>query len=252
MGGLLARAALRVATDVKIERVVQLGPPNRGSFAPVQAMRASYPTVRKLAALDRHNSAEDIAQRVFRTLPGIYELFPESLDAHDADLFNAENWPQDSLTPARNLLRTARAAREQLPRGDDRCHVIAGVDQETVISATLRNNEFEYAIARAGDGTVPQMRATWDGAHHWYVTENHGALPLNESVLAGLVDLLREGSTEHLSRQHSGTQNVIRRIGDSELRQHARAKVAWDALSIDSRRRILEPVFTAEFLATIL
>ena len=248
MGGLLARAAMQIESDVRIERVVQLGAPNRGSFAPVQAMRASYPTVRKLAALDRQHSAEEIAQKVFRTLPGIYELFPDG-NGRDADLFDAANWPQDALTPDRDLLHKARAAREQLPRGDERCHAITGVAQETVISAKLRDNEFEYTLARAGDGTVPQVRSTWDGARHWYVAENHGALPLNEAVLAGLVDLLRDGRTEHLSQEHSGSQEITRVVRDSELRRHARAKVAWDTLSIESRRRILEPVFTVEFLA---
>jgi len=249
MGGLLARAALGIAKDVRIERVVQLGAPNRGSFAPVQAMRATYPTVRKLAALDRQHSAEQIAREVFRTLPGLYELFPESLSVTDPDLFDAVNWPRDELTPDRERLHAAHSARKHLPRGDERCHVIAGVSQETVISATLRDNEFEYAIARAGDGTVPQARSKWDGARHWFAAENHGALPLNESVLAGLVDLLRDGHTEHLSREHVDSQEIIRRVSDSDLRQHARAKVAWDSLSIESRRRILEPVFTAEFIA---
>jgi len=68
MGGVVARLAL--ATDPgHIARVVQLGSPNLGSFAPVLALRAVYPTVRKLAALDLRHDAEDLARIVFRTLP---------------------------------------------------------------------------------------------------------------------------------------------------------------------------------------
>jgi pimeloyl-ACP methyl ester carboxylesterase len=249
MGGLLARAALSVATEVEIERIVQIGAPNRGSFAPVQAMRASYPTVRKLAALDRYHTAEEIAEKVFRTLPGLYDLFPEAVNPGAADLLDAENWPQDALTPDPKLLRKARLARAHLPEGDARCHAIAGVGQETVVEATLRGNEFEYAITRDGDGTVPQLRSIWKGARHWFVNENHGALPLNESVLAGLVDLLRAGNSEHLSQECPASSEIIRRVSDSELRRHACCKVAWDTLSMESRRRILEPVFTQEFKA---
>ncbi|HEU4604234.1 MAG TPA: hypothetical protein VFS24_19820 [Steroidobacteraceae bacterium] len=249
MGGLVARAALGIQKRIEIERVVQLGAPNHGSFAPVLAMRASYPTVRKLAALDRSHSAEEIAEKVFRTLPGIYDLFPDSLRTGDADLFDISNWPVDALTPDRDLLLKARSSRVHLPRADARCHSIVGVAQETVIAANLRDNQFEYSVACNGDGTVPLERAIWSGAQHWYSSENHGALPTNESVLGGLVDLLRNGKTERLSREPSGSNEIIRRIADMELRAHARHKVAWDSLSIDSRRRILEPVFTSEFLA---
>jgi hypothetical protein len=38
-------------------------------------------------------------------------------------------------------------------------------------------------------------------------------------------------------------------VTDEELRSQAVAKVRWESLSLDSRRRILEPVLTAEFLA---
>ncbi|MFL6618741.1 MAG: esterase/lipase family protein, partial [Povalibacter sp.] len=43
MGGLVARAALGQDADLQIAKLVQLGAPNAGSYAPVQAMRAVYP-----------------------------------------------------------------------------------------------------------------------------------------------------------------------------------------------------------------
>jgi pimeloyl-ACP methyl ester carboxylesterase len=250
MGGLVARAALALDEQVTIRRVIQLGAPNRGSFAPVQAMRASYPTVRKLASLDQQHSAEELAQKVFRTLPGLYDLFPDALHAPAENLFDAANWPQDGLVPDGELLRRARDTRSALPAADERCHVIAGTAQHTVVAANVRDNQFEYLIALDGDGTVPRERTTWHGAQHWYVQENHGALPLNETVLAGLVELLRTGQTSQLCREATNSTAIIRRITDGDLRQHARHKVSWDTLSIESRRRILEPVFTAEFSAT--
>ena len=76
MGGLVARATLPKGGS-RIRRIVQIGAPNAGSFAPVLALRGVYPTVRKLAALDLRHSAEDLARIVFRTLPSLHELLPE-------------------------------------------------------------------------------------------------------------------------------------------------------------------------------
>ena len=69
MGGVVARVAYGRQSSARVARVVQLGAPNHGAFAPVLALRGVYPTVRKLAALDRRHSAEDLARIVFRTLP---------------------------------------------------------------------------------------------------------------------------------------------------------------------------------------
>jgi pimeloyl-ACP methyl ester carboxylesterase len=71
MGGVVAKVAYGRQSTRRVVRVVQLGAPNHGSFAPVLALRGVYPTVRKLAALDRRHSAEDIARIVFRTLPSL-------------------------------------------------------------------------------------------------------------------------------------------------------------------------------------
>src|SRR5690242_7797945 len=52
MGGLISRAALALPGTGSVERVLLLGTPNRGSFAPVQALRGTYAVVRKIARLD--------------------------------------------------------------------------------------------------------------------------------------------------------------------------------------------------------
>lgn len=246
MGGLVARAALANDRQRRIVRLVQLGSPNQGSFAPVQALRAVYPTVRKIAALDFQHSAEDLARTVFHTLPGLYQLLP----TQPHDLFDVNAWPDDDLKPDVQLLAQAREARERLAAADERCSVIAGVNQETVVAATVRGSQFEYTMRRDGDGTVPLAAAHWPGARSWFIDENHGGLTLNTTVLAALDDLLRHGQTDRLS-QHAppGDSTAERTVTDEELRREAVAKVRWDSLSLDSRRRILEPVITTEFRA---
>lgn len=251
MGGLIARAALRYDKQRRFAKLVQLGAPNTGSFAPVQALRAVYPTVRKIAALDRLHSAEELAQRVFLTLPGLYQLLPCVQSAGEIDLFDADNWPSD-LPPNAALLEHARKVRERLPDADRRCFVIAGVEQETTTSLARTGDAFAYEVRRAGDGTVPLSRALWTGARTWYAAQNHGALSFDSTVLAALVDVLRDGATERLaSSAPRNSEEVVRRVSDVELRAQAVHKVDWESLSILSRRRILEPVLTSEFLAPV-
>jgi pimeloyl-ACP methyl ester carboxylesterase len=242
MGGLVARAAL--AYDKRrIARLIQLGAPNDGSFAPLQALRAVYPTVRKIAALDRMHTAEQLARAVYHTLPGIYQMLPSGL-------FDPHNWPADELAPDPKLLTRARKVRAKLPKANDRCNVIVGAGQETIVSVSLSEGGFKYEYRAEGDGTVPLARAQWSDAATWFVSENHGALTQNDVVLAAVADILKTGDTHRLRTTAPRAPDASRTITDAELRAIALRKVLWETLSLDSRRRILEPVLSPEFLAS--
>ncbi|MBK6348371.1 MAG: hypothetical protein IPF50_00490 [Proteobacteria bacterium] len=115
LGGAVARLALGRQRSERITRIVQLGAPNHGSFAPVLALRGVYPTVRKLAALDRRHSAEDLARIVFRTLPALHELLPDPDSAGGPDMFEATSWPDDPLRPDPQRLLAARRERARWP-----------------------------------------------------------------------------------------------------------------------------------------
>ena len=248
MGGVVARAALTLDSTDRIRKLIQLGAPNAGAFAPVQALRAVYPTVRKIAALDHQHSAEELARKVFLSLPGLYQMLP-SQQAGELDLFDVRSWPQDELTPNPMLLETAKAGRARLVSADDRCMLIAGVAQETLTRVRVVDNQFEYTVARDGDGTVPLALAHWPDARTWYVNESHGSLTNNDAVLAAVVDLLKSDQTQRLTSDAPARDySIVRVTNDHELRQQATRKVTWDALSLDTRRRILEPVISPEFL----
>lgn len=247
MGGLVARAALAMPDGKRIAKVIQLGAPNNGSFAPVQALRAVYPTVRKIAALDHRHTAEELARKVFLLLPGLYQMLPSS--GAGPDLFDLRSWPQDDLVPDAAMLAHARAVRAGLASADSRCSMIAGVEQETITAIRLVDNQFEYTITRDGDGTVPLQLAAWSGARSWYARESHGGLTTNDAVLAAVVDLLKQDTTQQLSSTPPApSTSAGRTANDRDLRQQALRKVVWDTLSLDSRRRILEPVISPEFL----
>jgi pimeloyl-ACP methyl ester carboxylesterase len=249
MGGLVARAALAHDKKRRIAKLIQLGAPNDGSFAPLQALRAVYPTVRKIAALDRNHTAEQLARTVYHTLPGIYQMLPSAAGPGEIDLFDPHQWPDDELAPDAKLLARARRVRARLPDADERCSVIAGVGQETIVAATLRGRAFEYEFRAEGDGTVPLARARWPEAATWFVKENHGALTQNDVVLTAVCDILKDGDTRRLRTTAPPPDAAPRKLTDDDLRAAVLHKVQWEKLSLESRRRILEPVLTPEFLA---
>jgi pimeloyl-ACP methyl ester carboxylesterase len=249
MGGLVARAALGLDAKSRIAQLIQLGVPNQGSFAPVQALRAVYPTVRKIAALDPQHSAEQLAGSVFRTLPGLYQMLPGPQAYTERNFFDVHSWPTDDFTPDAGMLATALISRNRLAAADERCSLIAGTQQETITAVANCASGLEYIITRAGDGTVPLSFAAWPGARTWYLEENHGALAANDRVMDAVIELLQRGSTDKLATSNGGIDLSERRVTEAELRAQVRGKVRWDALSIDTRRRILEPIVAAEFAA---
>lgn len=249
MGGLVARAALTLDDEARIKRLVQLGAPNAGSFAPVQALRAVYPTVRKIAALDHSHSAEELARKVFLGLPGLYQMLPSPERCDGLDLFDPRSWPDDDLPPNARLLSEARDRRSRLSDADGRCALIAGIGQETITSVRCVHNQFEYTITRDGDGTVPLALAQWPKARTWYANESHGGMMTSNNVLTAVIELLKSDTTHHLSnRAPQPDRTIVRVTTDRELRSQATRKVLWDSLSLDTRRRILEPVISPEFL----
>ncbi|MBC7982651.1 MAG: alpha/beta fold hydrolase [Candidatus Obscuribacterales bacterium] len=250
MGGLVARAALAADKQKRIGKIIQMGTPNFGSFAPVQALRAVYPSVRKLAALDPNHSAEQLARHVFRTLPGLYQLLPAAKNTRELDLLDLESWPDDLLGPDATMLASARAVRHNLGAANKNCHHVIGVNQETITRVTKTRSGFVYHSNLDGDGTVPRSLAEWPGAKMWYINERHGNLPNNEYVAAAIVDLIRQGTTRKLQRDWQPTKTpALAPISDSQLRRELRGKVRLSELSVSERRRILEPVISAEFRA---
>ncbi|MGC3981315.1 MAG: alpha/beta fold hydrolase [Steroidobacteraceae bacterium] len=249
MGGLVARAALKQAGTAKVTRVIQLGTPNQGAFALVQALRGCYPTVRKLGAVDHFHSAEALTQQVFRSYYSFYEMLPPKSFSPGIDLFDVRQWPQDTLTPPAERLKLGRPLPRHLSIADRRCHVIAGVDQATVCGLHRQHNEFIFEYRQAGDGTVPLALAQWDGAQHWYVAEAHGLLPRNTQVCQAVIDLLQTETTQLLTNQYQPTDPSSFTRSESELRALLNGKVRWDQLPMNERRDLLEPVISPTFSA---
>ena len=246
MGGLVARAAFGKASK-KVGRVVMLGTPNFGSFAPVQCIRGVYSMVRKLAFLDLGHSAGEIAGKVLNTFPGLYHMLPSRKTFSTVDLFDPGVWPKEGPQPAQAILKGTPAVQATLAPGQEGFTLIAGVDQETVTGLTRGEKEFLYELSREGDGTVPLAFAELPGAKTYYVQESHGSLPNNRVVAQAVADVLATGRTTVLPDTWTPVRIAPRTVSDKQLR----ATPVYDdqrgrKLSQREMRRVLDEFLSPE------
>ncbi|MEO8307574.1 MAG: hypothetical protein ABI616_05995 [Pseudomonadota bacterium] len=242
MGGLVGRAALLAAEGAKVHRLVTLGAPHDGSFAPVQALRGVYPLVRRIAQLDPLRSAETLARDVFATFHSLYQVLPRPHSG--LDLLDPRNWPSSGPQPNATLL--ARVPMLQLGGPDNRIVTVAGYGFYTVVNAALVHDDFFYRIESGGDGTVPTTRAVMAGVPAWYCRVAHSELPRNAAVQAAVVKLLA-GETPALSTQPIAEPGSGYAVSDRELRAQFNEKINWALLTPAARRHFLdslnEPIF---------
>jgi pimeloyl-ACP methyl ester carboxylesterase len=240
MGGLVSRAAVALPGTGRVERVLLLGTPNLGSFAPIQALRGTYAVVRKLARLASNDSAEFLSGEIFNTFPSLYQMLPAGHCSNGTDLFDAASWPSTGPRPVPALLEHARTLQSVLAQPDDRFASIVGIGQETVTSVRRRDDDFVYTITRRGDGTVPAISATLPGAPAHYAPVAHSDLTRDQVVAAAVVDILRTGRTKRLPTRWATASRAEARITDRQLRRTHVQKVDWAALEPQERRIFLQ------------
>ena len=240
MGGLLARSALthygQRAGAERIRRVVGIGVPHAGSIAAVQALRATYPVVCRLAAIDRLHDVETLTRVVFRSFPSLYQMLPTLAGL---DLFDPAQWPRGGSQPEPALLHAARDFSAQLASADQRFVSLIGTGQRTVTGLAVRGEQFRYAISAAGDGTVAAACATLPGARNYSVRGEHSELPRSETVALAVVDLLRRGHTRRLRAGVNARAGRSAFVSDNTLRRLLGGKRDWAAMSLTERRRYL-------------
>jgi hypothetical protein len=240
MGGLVSRAALTQPGMSNVERLVLLGTPNFGSFAPLQALRGTYPVVRKISSLVGTGTPETLAAQIFNSFPSLYQMLPSAQRNGCANLFDPAEWPRTGPRPNEALLREARDIQSKLVQADERICVVVGVGQETVTAVTKRKDDFVYTVTRQGDGTVPAASAGLPGARNHYTSAAHSDLTRDPTVAAAVTDLLLTGTTQHLPSKWKSKSVVQATISDQQLRRMHRDKVDWAALEPDERRVFLE------------
>jgi CHAT domain-containing protein/pimeloyl-ACP methyl ester carboxylesterase len=241
MGGLVARSAL-LEKPRNLARIVMLGTPNFGSFAPIQAVRGQYSIVNKIAFIDIQHSREDLA-KIFSTFPGLCEMIP-SPEKYVQNFFDLSSWPESGVRPDKAALVAALKTQRQLPTEYDELYIIAGVDQETVVDASAANGEFVYTTSAAGDGTVPLRCVLLPSAKRtYYVVDSHGSLPNNADVERAVDAILATGETSVLPTKYEARRAGPMRI----LRERDLAAPPYQgnrgrALSVAEKRRLIEEV----------
>ena len=245
MGGLVTRAAVAQKAP-KIKRIVMLGTPNYGSFAPVQVLRAVYPILRKIAFIDLKHSANKLVKKVFRTFPSLYEMMPWPEKFSTVDLYNLTGWPSTGPAPISNLFQSARQVQQSLAPADQRFTLIAGVNQETVVGVHMEDNEFSYDLSMEGDGTVPLALAQLPGAKTYFIEESHGSLPNNRQVAKAVDDILATGATAALpDRWEVSRAGVTRMVKDSDFKEIEFGGSGGRALSQREQRQLLDELVSA-------
>jgi len=213
MGGLVARRMIALFPEVWASmqdqenkgcggRLIQLGTPNRGSFAIPMVFTGQESLVRKLALLDRKHDLAALLP-ILGTFPGSYQMLPAPDSGSDdrARLYRQETWGAAPVVPP--FLERAKRFHEGLAKVVDpaRMVYIAGYDRNTPFRIRVKKpGHFEYQITRSGDGRVPHDLGVLNQVRTLWVDEDHGALVRNASVLAGIHDLLRSGNTVELEQ----------------------------------------------------
>src|SRR5262245_35969147 len=241
MGGLVARSAL-LEKPKNLARIVMLGTPNFGSFAPIQAVRGQYSIVNKIAFIDIRHSKEDLA-KIFCTFPGLCEMIP-SPEKYVQNLFDLSSWPADGTHPDKAALAAALKTQRQLPTDYDELYIVAGVDQETVVEAAVTNNEFTYTTSLAGDGTVPLQCVLLPSAKQtYYVAESHGSMPNNADVERAVDAILATGETSVLPTKYEARRaGPMRILRERDLVAPPYQGNRGRALSVAEKRKLIEEV----------
>jgi hypothetical protein len=240
MGGLVARAALTHVAGKRVSQLIMLGTPNAGSLAAVQALRGTYSVVRKIAMIDLRHDAEHLARHVFSSFPGLHELLPASKSVSDLDLFDATAWPASGPGPDVGLLRGAAGLEQRLAPADARFTMVVGCNRTTATGVALRDGDFEYEYSLQGDGTVPIELARLAGARHSYIECGHSDMPLADRVIAGTIDLLRNGATQRFAAAPPVRRGSLTRVRDAELRELFQGKIDWPHMTPEQRRLFLD------------
>lgn len=251
MGGLVARLAMRTPeAAANVSRLVMMGTPNKGSFNAAQVFDGTHSTAALVARLDLRHDMADLIERVFVTLPGVYQLLPFRSAFETSGVYDEGQWPADRFAPPRQAqLTRAEAVTNLYPAPDERYYVIASAAHETAVGITVTPDGVAYQLqAGSGDGTVPLTSAFLAGVKTKLVDAEHMYLPKNGQALDAVVEVLNsEPAAWHDDGVRRGLDGARRTVTADELRRVpvAPASVARRAgeLSPAEQRSLLDAAF---------
>jgi len=280
MGGLVARTMQFERPKVwqrllahPEARLVMLGTPNGGSWAPMQVLSGDDTFGNALAAFGAPMQ-DRRARQLMAEMPGFMQLQAEltgkgglasegqwrSLAEADMKAVDESNWwhrnwlqgegASDQLSlyewgvPPQKVLDQALALRERLdrqrdddlPQFADRLKLVVGQANFTPDGYTVTADGMVYLDAvDGGDGRVTHGSALLPGVSTWVLEHEHGTLPDAESAFEAFTELLCQGQTVRLPRW--GEAEAARRAGPAASRPDAGAAALTHVHSRPSRGR---------------
>jgi CHAT domain-containing protein len=239
MGGVLARTAQLERPDVWQRwaeragaRLLMLGTPNGGSFAPMQVLSGDDTFGNALAAFGLPFQ-DHKAREIMAGMPGFLQLqaglFDDALGLGSSQRWRelaeqdmktleiAATWhsegPQRSIyrwgVPSQGVLDQARALRERLdrqvrealPAFRDKLVMVVGQAKFTPARYDINPNEglVYLDVPDGGDGRVTLESALLPGVRAWRLACSHGDLPAAREAFEAYLDLLERGETTRLA-----------------------------------------------------
>ncbi|WP_109555709.1 esterase/lipase family protein [Mycobacteroides chelonae] len=191
MGGLVARWYVSMEGGAAVTRkVITLGTPYRGTVRALEVLTKG--PAERLGGFGR------LLHQATVTFPSVYQLLPSYACVDDGSQLGQLNRQHGLALPTAKLVDSVNfyrdiEAREEVDAGTSgRRHVIVGVGQRTLASASLRSGTLEYSHLldgheHGGDGTVsavsiPKGIALDDNTIR-RVTDTHGNLQCNAAAL---------------------------------------------------------------------
>lgn len=206
MGGLVSRACIADNPGLWREivrrggRLVMLGTPNFGCYAPARAFAGQHRVLRAVERLDVTSDLDQLT-RVFRRFPGLLELLPRRA-GHDLLSFAA--WTDfEAQRPESVDLERASTFREWLdPLATQPSSMVyvAGQADDTPVAMALREGKVMFEMSPRGDGTVAWELGVLPNVDTYYVDCEHGDLAKHVGSFAAYHDLLQSGRTTRLGR----------------------------------------------------
>ena len=235
MGGLVARTLQFVseATWNRLiasegSRILMLGTPNGGSFAPMQVLSGDDTFGNLLTTVGAPFRASE-TRDLIAAFPGLIQLQAGLLDElgsakawrtlADADLaaITAQTiWHRLPLqrdqykwgVPTQEVLDAAVKLRRDLDRQRDhglpafahKLLLVLGSAPLTPAGFQRTNAGVVYLNVNQGDGRVTHESALLPGVATWAIDAGHGDLPRRKEAFPGYLELLRDGTTKRFAR----------------------------------------------------
>ncbi len=289
MGGVVARTMQIVAPEVwnrmmerDDARLLMLGTPNGGSWAPMQVLSGDDSFGNALAAFGAPFQ-DHAARQLMANMPGFIQLQADLRDPNqgldkeatwqkladdDLAIVREANWwhmnwlnadgsvmqlnpyrwgvpPQKVLDRARDLRAKLDAQRDQhLPEFADRLLLVTGQAEFTPDGTEWTREGLVYRNAvNGGDGRVALVDALLPGVRTWTLNCEHGSLPDARGAFDAYLELLTRGNTDKLERLATGSRG--RAAESSSTMAHELARPSR------GRRSLARPAESAAALLTM-